>query len=171
MQSLAIWILAAMAVGAAPAFSQPADSPFMVATAPQANSPPADDKAEQLTPRQKMDRRFPQPVRAGSLIGLPVLDWQDSTIGYIRQVVRTPDGQIKLIVPYSRWFGWLGDVVPADRWRRRVAVPIETVAILARQVDALDMSRQDFDAAATFMPSEAAPVPAGETIQIAISRR
>ena len=85
--------------------------------------------------------------------------------------MRTPDGQIKLIVPYSRWFGWLGNVWPVNRWRRPVAVPIETVAILARQVDALDMSRQDFDAAPTFTPSEAAPLPADETIQIAISRR
>jgi hypothetical protein len=114
-----------------------------------------------------MNRRFPQPVRVGFLIGLPVLDWQDSTIGFIRQVVRTPEGKIQLIVPYRRWLGWLR----LDWGRRPVAVPIETVAILARQVDALDMSRQEFDAAPTFAASQAVPLAATDTIRIAITRR
>jgi hypothetical protein len=77
------------------------------AAAPQAQQPPdAAAKTEDLTPEQRMQRRFPQPVRVGDLIGLPVLDYGDSTIGYIRQVVRTPDDKIKLIVPYGHWFGW-----------------------------------------------------------------
>ena len=37
-----------------------------------------------------MQRRWPQPVKAGFLIGLPVLDYDDSTIGHVRKVVRTP---------------------------------------------------------------------------------
>ena len=28
-----------------------------------------------------MQRRLPQPVKVGFLIGLPILDWDDSTIG------------------------------------------------------------------------------------------
>ena len=57
-----------------------------------------------LSQDEKMARRFPQLVRVGDLIGLPVLDDQDSTIGYTSDVVRTPDGRVKLIVPYRRWF-------------------------------------------------------------------
>ena len=34
-----------------------------------------------------MARRHPQPVRVGFLIGLPVLDGKDYTLGYIREVV------------------------------------------------------------------------------------
>src|ERR1700726_3985185 len=51
-----------------------------------------------LSHEEAMRRRFPQPVRVGDLIGLPVLDWGDSTIGRVRQVVRTPAGKIALIV-------------------------------------------------------------------------
>ncbi len=35
-----------------------------------------------------MQRRCPQPVKVGFLIGLPILDWDDSTIGHVRKVVR-----------------------------------------------------------------------------------
>ena len=31
-----------------------------------------------------MQRRFPQPVRVGDLIGLPVLDDDSRTLGYVR---------------------------------------------------------------------------------------
>src|SRR5437763_34063 len=44
------------------------------------------------TPEDRMNRRYPQPVRVGFLIGLPVLDQRDSTYGYIRAVVRTGAG-------------------------------------------------------------------------------
>jgi hypothetical protein len=59
-------------------------------------------------------KRFPQAARVGDLIGLPVLDLNSSTLGYVQQVVRTPAGEIKFIVKYSRWWGWFG---------RPVAVP------------------------------------------------
>ena len=36
-----------------------------------------DDDEENLSPEEKMRRRFPQPVRVGDLIGLPLLDWDD----------------------------------------------------------------------------------------------
>src|SRR4051812_21390625 len=58
----------------------------------------ATDDEENLSPEEKMRRRFPQPVRVGDLIGLPLLDWDDSTLGYVRHVVRTPEGKIQLIV-------------------------------------------------------------------------
>ena len=84
-------------------------------------------------------------MRTGDLIGLPLLDYEDSTIGYMRDVVRTPDGKIFLVFPYGRWLGWLRAGGPFDWNRRLVGVPIEIVAILARQMNALDMSREDID--------------------------
>src|SRR5260221_524570 len=168
-----IWLGLACAVllWTTPALAEIPQTSFVVAAAPQPSAPPADNDGENLTPEQRMDRRFPQPVRVGFLIGLPLLDWNDSTIGYIQQVVRTPEGKVQLIVPYHSWFGWVRNGGLLDRWRRPIAVPIETVAILARQVDALEMSRDDFDAAPTFVASQAAPVPAEEHIRIAITRR
>ena len=109
-----------------------------------------------------MRRRFPQPVRVGDLIGLPVLDWDDITIGHVRHVVRTPEGKIQLIVTYGGWFGWGGRLVP---------VPLEVVAILARQIAALDMPRSEFDKAPTWSESQTVSLPANEMIKIALTRR
>ena len=121
-----------------------------------------DDDQENLSPEEKMRRRFPQPVRVGDLIGLPLLDWDDSTIGYVRHVVRTPEGKIQLIVNQGRLFGWGG---------RLVQVPIEAVAILARQIDLLDISVEEFRAAPAWSAATTQPIPSDDMIRIAISRR
>ncbi|HEX3708569.1 MAG TPA: hypothetical protein VHV56_01640 [Pseudolabrys sp.] len=127
----------------------------------------SNDDDEKRTPEQKMQDRFPQPVRVGDLLGLPVLDYNDSTIGYVHEVVRSPQGKIFLIVPYSAHFGWA-----RTEWGKRpVAVPIEVVAILARQLDALDMSRDDFDKAPTWKPSQGQRIPSDEKTLIALARR
>ena len=109
-----------------------------------------------------MRRRFPQPVKVGDLIGLPMLDWDDVTIGHVRHVVRTPQGKIQLIVTYGGLFGW---------GQRLVPVPIEVVAILARQLAALDMPRAEFDKAPTWSDSQTVPIPPSEMIRIAVTRR
>jgi hypothetical protein len=172
MRLIAICALAGLALYCGAATADARHPSIVVAAAPQARGAPADEKGEKkLSPTDKMNRRFPQPVRVGFLIGLPMLDWRDSTIGFIRQVVRTPDGKIKLIVPYGRWFPWIGYGGVFDWGRRPVAVPIETVAILAGQVAALDMAREEFDAAPRFVMSESAALAVDETIQIAITRR
>ena len=118
-----------------------------------------------------MQAGFPQPTKVGHLIGLPVLDGDDSTIGYVKEVVKDPDGKIKLIVPYAQRFGWARDGSLFAPGRRPVAVPIETVAILARQIDALDMDRDAFDKAPTWSPDTAQPIPSNQIIRIAIQRR
>ena len=142
---------------------------IVLAAAVSADFAAAQGKAEgepkQLSAQERMNRRYPQAVRVGFLVGLPVLDSQDSTLGYIRAVVRTPSG-IVLMVPYRAWLGW----APTDWGRKTVAVPIETVAILARQVAALDFSRDDFAAAPAYAP-RGTPLPADETIKIAVYRR
>ena len=110
----------------------------------------------------RMARRWPQPVRVGALIGLPVLDDDDSTLGYVRMVVRGPQGKIRLIVSYDGWLDWGG---------RLVAVPIEAVGIFGRQIGAVDMPPKAFAAAPTWAPGTDQPIGAGETIRIALTRR
>ena len=114
------------------------------------------------TPEVRMRRRFPQPVKVGDLIGLRVLDDNDFTIGRVRQVVRTESGKILLIVSYGGWFGW---------GTRPVAVPIEVVAILGRQIAALDMPPHEFAAAPTWQGKDAQILPNNEMIRIALGRR
>jgi hypothetical protein len=135
-------------------------SGYRFASSTQAAADPND--WESLPPEERMKRRWPQPVKVGFLIGLPVLDYDDSTIGHVRKVVRTGDGKILLIVAYGRWLTWT---------KRPVAVPIETVAILGRQINALEMTPEDFEKAPTWKDSAAQDIAGDATIQIAISRR
>jgi hypothetical protein len=110
---------------------------------------------------ERMNRRFPQPVLVGDLIGLPVLDDRSSTLGFVRQVVRTTAGKIELIVSYGRWFGWFG---------RPVVVPIEVVGIEGRQLASLDMPRSEYAAAPTWQGQDAVALPDDATIRIALGR-
>src|SRR5467141_5316832 len=110
----------------------------------------------------KMARRFPQKVKVADLIGLPVLDDDDVTLGHVQQVVRSPEGKIKLIVTYSRWFGWFG---------RPVAVPIEAVAILGKEIASLEMPPAEYKKAPTWVAGTDRPLPESEIIRIALTRR
>lgn len=129
---------------------------------PAAEEADEPEKPEAKTPEERMNRRFPQKVRVGDLIGLPVLDDNDVTLGHVTQVVRSPEGKIKLIVSYSRWFGW---------WGRPVAVPIEVVAILARQIASLDMPPREYEAAPTWSAANDQKIPDDDIIRIAVTRR
>lgn len=120
------------------------------------------DEMEAMSPEARMQHRFPQPVKVGFLIGLPMLDYDDSTIGFVRRVVRTPQGKVQLVINNGHLFGWGG---------RLIAVPIEAVAILARQIDVLDLTLAELNAAPTWTGSDGQDVPPDETIRIALGRR
>ena len=128
--------------------------------------PPAGTgEADKLIPTtERMNRRFPQPVRVGDLAGLPVLTDSASTLGYVQQVVRTSAGKIELIVAYNKWFGWFG-------WfTRPVAVPLETGGISGRHLVSLDMPSGEYVTAPTWQSGSATVLPADLTIQIALAK-
>ena len=139
----------------------PVSNPSVVLA--QAMVPPTgmDDANKPMPMVERMNRRFPQSVRVGDLIGLPVLDDRSSTLGFVRQVVRTAAGKTELIVAYSRWFGWFG---------RPVAVPIEVVGIEGRQLASLDMPRRDYAKAPTWQGQDATALPDDASIRIALAR-
>ncbi len=132
----------------------------------QAMIPPTGmaDADKPMPMADRMSRRFPQPVRVGDLIGLPVLDDSASTLGYVERVVRTPAGQNALIVSYSKWFGWFG-------WfTRPVAVPIEATGIEGKQIVSLDMPPSEYATAPTWQAQNATVLPSDDTIRIALAR-
>jgi hypothetical protein len=156
-------LVGAFAVGAAvPANTAPVSvAAFRIAqlTAP----PPATaDAGEPSTAEQWMRRRYPQPVRVGDLVGLPFLDDNSRTLGYVRAVVRTPQNKIELIVDYDGWFGW--DARP-------VAVPIEVVGIQGRDLASLDMPRAEYAAAPTWQQTSETAIPDDDSISVALARR
>jgi hypothetical protein len=109
-----------------------------------------------------MNRRWPQNVRVGDLLGLPLIDYDNRILGRVQQVVRTHDGKIVLVTTYGSWLGWGG---------RTVGVPLETVAILGRQIGVLDIDRKDFPSLPTWQGTGATGISPDETIRIAIARR
>jgi hypothetical protein len=76
-------------------------------------------------------------------------------------VVRTPQGNIELIVSYSRFWGWFG---------RPVAVPLEVVGIEGRQLVSLDMDSDEYARAPTWQGNDTTALPNDATIQIALAR-
>jgi hypothetical protein len=158
-----VWAGAPLGAEAVPtdlviAQAAPSMAPKPAEPAQEKTQAPAVDNSPEAT----MGRRFPQKVRAGDLIGLPMLDDNDVTLGHVERVVRTPEGRIKLIVGYSKWFGWFG---------RPVAVPIEVVAILGRQIASLDMAPAEYAAAPTWTAGKDMAIPVDDTIRIAVTRR
>ncbi len=137
------------------------DPAFLVA---QAMVPPTGtgDVGNPMAMEERMRRRFPQPVRVADLIGLPVLDDSDRTLGYVQEVVRTPQNKIQLIVSYDGWFGW---------GARPVAVPVEVVGMLGRQVASLDMARSEYAAAPIWQGTDATVLASADSISVALARR
>ena len=118
--------------------------------------------ADRRTPEQRMQARFPQKVRVGDLIGLPIQDYDDRVLGYVTDVARTPAGKIVLVMPEGGWFGWGARPVP---------IPIETVVILARHLNLLDIPRDDVPRLPTWNAAGGRSIDRNETIRIAIGRR
>lgn len=174
--ALAMWFACAvLLLGSHPVGAGQPDSGFLLAAAAASTEPEKKESTPGNNPEpsaeELMRRRYPQPIRVGDLIGLPVLDWEDSTIGFVSQVVRTPEGKVQLIVPYSPWLGWARFAASPSWGKRLVAVPLEKVAILARQLAALEMLRKDFDEAPTWASSQGTAIPPDDRIKIAITRR
>jgi hypothetical protein len=120
---------------------------------------PAED---QRTPEERMNARFPQNVRVGDLIGIPIQDEDDRVLGYVTDVVRKPDGKIVLVMPEGAWFG---------RGGRPVPIPIETVAILARHLNLLDIAREEVPKLPTWDKATGSPIDRNDIIRIGIGRR
>lgn len=121
-----------------------------------------EEEKKPITPEQRMQARFPQNVRIGDLIGLPVLDESSSTLGHVREVVRAKNDKIELIVAYGGFLGW---------GTRLVAVPIEVIGIQGRELASLDMSPSDYAKAPTWHDAKAQALSSDTTIKIALARR
>src|SRR5262249_39007411 len=78
------------------------------------------DAQNPMPMKERYLKRFPQPARIGDLIGMPILDLNSKTLGYVQKVVQTSTGQIEFIVGYSRWGGRCG---------RPMAVRVEALGI------------------------------------------
>jgi hypothetical protein len=134
----------------------------MAAGSPKPAAENTSGETRQLSPEEKMQRRFPQPARVGDLIGLPLLDDDDRALGHIRHVVRTQAGKLQLIVMSGGFLGW---------GQNLVVVPIEVVAIAGRQLAALDMTRAEFATAPVWNEPLTSRLGPDDVIRVALYRR
>lgn len=121
--------------------------------------PPANDG---LTPEERMSRRFPQPVRVGDLVGIPIQDYNDRILGHVTEVTRNGEGKIGLVVSHCDWLLW---------GCRLVRVPIEAMEILARHLNLMDIKRDEFLALPAWTSSGETKIAADESIRIGLGRR
>jgi hypothetical protein len=136
----------------------------------QANIPPTGMGAKDtamaavhMAEDERMKHRFPQPIRVGALIGARVSNNDSRTIGYVRQVVRTPQGRIEVVVDCCGWFGF---------GAREVAVPMAVLGSFGREVASLDWPRGAYASAPTWQAASGDMVlPRDDTVQIALARR
>jgi hypothetical protein len=117
---------------------------------------------DNLTPEERMNRRFPQKVRVGDLIGLPLQDYDDRVLGHVTEVTQGKNGKIGLIVSHCGWLFWNC---------REVRVPIETVVILGRHLNLMDIKRDDFLKLATWSDPQQIEIAPDQIIRIGLGRR
>jgi hypothetical protein len=140
----------------------------------QANIPPTGmgDKdmamaAANMAEDERMNRRYPQPIRVGTLIGARVSDNDSRTIGAIRQVVRTAQGKVEVVVDCCGWFGF---------GSRQVLVPIAVLGVFGREVASLDWERSAYAGAPAWQRSQwresgGTVLADDDTVRIALARR
>ena len=127
---------------------------------------PAGGQPEQArkepSPGEKYRARFPQPVEAGRLIGLEVVDEAENVIGHVRDVVRMRDGRVQVVFDYLSFLWREGEHVP---------VPLEAVALVGRQLAILDMPREVIEKRPTWYGVGGSSVPRDERIAVALTKR
>lgn len=81
-----------------------------------------------MTLAQSMAMRFPQPVRAGDLIGRDVLRPVESQdiIGRVRALVRDPGGKVLVIIDFGGFLGF---------GARPIAVPVDAMVLLGADME------------------------------------
>jgi hypothetical protein len=150
-----------LAVPANATMAEPAGGPFIVLAQAMIPRTGMMDAQNPMPMKERYLKRFPQPARVGDLIGMPVLDLNSKTLGYVQHIMQTPAGEIEFVVGYSRWWGWFG---------RPVAVPLEALGIEGGHLVSLDMQSSEYDAAPTWHETGATPLPADATVRVALSR-
>jgi len=107
--------------------------------------------------------RFPQPVRVGDLIGREVLRPVESqdVLGRVRRVVRSQNGQIKVVVEFG---GFLG--VGA----RPIAVPVDAMVLLGQDMEIVAFTPQQLRQFPTFSPTSTTDVANDAIVKVGLAK-
>ncbi len=106
--------------------------------------------------------RFPQPVLVGALAGREVLEdsLEQRLFGRVAGVTRDAAGRISILVNQGGWFGF---------GTRKVAVPVEQMALLGPFMVALEFTPAQF-AALPDAPTSGTTLPPETTIRVGLTK-
>lgn len=138
-------------------------NPHRGAPTGQAHGGTTETPVMDMPSKEKAERRFPQPVRVGDLVGRQVLEPSNhqGVIGRVDGVTRVGEGEFKLVVRYGGLLGF---------GTRTIAIPIEATALLGQYVQVVDLDRDKLKALPDWAVGTGAAVPADERIRIGINR-
>lgn len=109
-------------------------------------------------------QRFPQPVRAGELIGRRILEPLESrpVLGSVVAVIResAPGNTLAIVMKRGGFLGFGG---------RLIAVPAAALGLLGRELMLLDLTPQQLDELPTFTANDAGVVGADEQIHMGLA--
>jgi len=116
-----------------------------------------------MTLAEAAARRFPQPIRVGDLLNRRVLQPLESqpTLGWVRAVVRKPDGTIAVVIAYGGVFGFFA---------HPIAVPVDGMALLGPYMEVLDFAPAKLATFPTFDGSGATPLPPDSIIRVGLAK-
>ena len=120
-----------------------------------------DDDDEPKTLEQRYEARYPQDVRVSDLVGKPLLEGDNSSIGRIESVAKTADGRFLLIVPYGGFLGF---------GQHRVAVRLEAVASIGTALISVEQDRRAYDASPPWRHGSETILHADDPMRVAITR-
>lgn len=107
--------------------------------------------------------RFPQPVRVGDLTNRLVLEPSNhqSVLGRVDSVSRDATGRLFLVMRYGGLLGY---------GTRRVAVPLETTALLGPFVQVVDVPPAEIAALPVFDAAATSVLADGDVVRMGINR-
>ncbi len=116
-----------------------------------------------MSPNEAMEKRFPQPVRVGSLLNRTVLQPVESKVvlGRVQNVVRQSDGTIDVVVDYGGWFGFFS---------HPIAVPVTAMVLLGEYMEIVDFTPKQLDEFKTFDAAGTTPVPPETEIKVGLAK-
>jgi hypothetical protein len=120
-------------------------------------------KPADMSPSTAAARRFPQPVAVGDLLNRTVLRPVESQqiLGRVDQVVKTPDGEIDVVVRYGGVFGF---------GARQIAVPVQAMVVLGEYMEIVDFTPEQLNGFPTYEASKAMPIGPDKIIQVGLAR-
>ena len=136
---------------------------LLVWSASAADDDENDDNGKPETLAEKAADRFPQPVVVGTLIHRAVLQPLESQpiLGLVKQIVRSADGTISVVVAYGGVFGF---------GARPIAVPVDAMAVSGQFMEIVEFTPEQLETFPTHRDGVDTILASDASIRVALAK-